>query len=64
VLSKASNEGDIINYQLRIFPSKQIKQSSELTEQNSKRLMAKIVNKNRDNRARETLGKSGVKKFH
>jgi hypothetical protein len=31
-----SNEGDFINYQLRIFPSKHIKQSlGELTEQNS-----------------------------
>lgn len=60
--SEVLNGGDIINYQLRIFPSKQIKQSRELTEQNSKRLMAKIVNKNRDNRV--TFERSGVKKIH
>ena len=53
-----SNQGDIINYQLRIFPSKQIKHCRELTEQSSKR--AKIVNENRDNRPRHSLR---IKKF-
>lgn len=53
---KVSLEGDIINYQLRIFPSKQIKQNRKLTEQtNAVNLSCilcrkKIVNINCDSR--------------
>lgn len=60
-----SLEGDIINYQLRIFPSKQIKQNRKLTEQTnavnlSIWLRKKIVNINRD--IRKVFGKNERRK--
>lgn len=48
--SHVSLEGDIINYQLRILPSKQINQNRKLTEQNRQKLPAfeKWVNERRN----------------